>query len=103
MVAKRTRDGGWTLLELMAIVLVLGILVAIAVGSYKLSSDSAKRVACVSNVRTLNTAVQVYEQKQGGLPPDIASLQPYVTTKVSTACPEDGTAYTYDDLVGRVN
>ncbi len=99
---RESPEEGFTLLEVLAVVLILGVLVAIAIGSYKLSTDSAKRVECLSNVRNLNTAVMVFEQRNGALPADIESLQPYVASKVATTCPADGRAYVYQELTGEV-
>jgi competence protein ComGC len=98
----RNVDEGWTLLEVMAVVLILGILVAIAVASYSLATERAKRVACQANQRALNTAVIVYEQEhEGAVPPDLGSLRPYVANDGFTRCPS-GVAYTYDTTSGLI-
>jgi Tfp pilus assembly protein PilE len=98
----RNVDEGWTLLELMVIVLILGILVAIAVASYSLAADRARRVTCRANQRALNTAVMVYEQEHdAAVPPDLGSLRPYVANDGFTRCPSD-VDYSYDATSGLI-
>jgi general secretion pathway protein G len=102
-VRKAHDDQGWTLLEVMAVVLILGILVAIAVGSYTLATDRARIVACQSNQRVLNTAVVTYEQDHDGAPPpDLDALRPYVAGQEYKKCPS-GADLTYDPATGHVS
>lgn len=98
------RDEGFSLLEMMAVVLILGILVAIAVASYRLSIDRAGIVTCQANQRILNTAVSVYEQQHEALPPDLAALAPYLAGRKNyDTCPADSTVhYQYDTVTGKV-
>ena len=54
------RDEGFTLVELMVVVLIIGILVAIAVPVFLNASASAAAKSCQANQRTFNGAVQTY-------------------------------------------
>ena len=54
----RTKDEGFTLVELMVVVLIIGILVAIAIPVFNSASANAKKKACFSNQRTIEGAVQ---------------------------------------------
>lgn len=58
---KRINKKGFTLVELMIVVVILGILVAIAVPIYSAVTKNAEKRACHSNLRILaSTAVQYY-------------------------------------------
>jgi len=53
------RDEGFTLVELMVVVLIIGILVAIAVPVFLNASANAQAKSCQANQRTINGAIQV--------------------------------------------
>jgi prepilin-type N-terminal cleavage/methylation domain-containing protein len=54
------KDEGFTLVELMVVVLIIGILVAIAIPVFNSATATAKSRACFSNQRVIEGAVQQY-------------------------------------------
>jgi len=56
----RKSDEGFTLVELMVVVLIIGILVAIAIPVFNAASRSARQRTCHSNQRIIEGAVQQY-------------------------------------------
>lgn len=51
---------GFTLIELMIVILIIAILVAIAVPVYLAATNSAKKRTCQSNLRTIDSAINAY-------------------------------------------
>jgi prepilin-type N-terminal cleavage/methylation domain-containing protein len=86
-------DAGFTLVELMFVLLVLAILVAIAIASSTMSSSYAERVACLQNQRTLEGCSLQYSDDHGGdLPLLMDDLSPYVKDpERAMRCPSDPT------------
>lgn len=56
----KPKEKGFTLVEILVVVLILGILVAIAVPRYVDATDKANQRLHDANVRTLYSAAQVY-------------------------------------------
>jgi prepilin-type N-terminal cleavage/methylation domain-containing protein len=68
---------GYSLVELMFVMLVLAVLVAIAVASYVAAAASSRRVACLQNQRVLASALVAYTIDHHGIQaPDLAAVQP---------------------------
>lgn len=51
------KDEGFTLVELMVVVLIIGILVAIAIPIFTNATKNAKLNTCKANIRTINGAI----------------------------------------------
>jgi prepilin-type N-terminal cleavage/methylation domain-containing protein len=62
------KDEGFTLVELMVVVLIIGILVAIAVPIFNSAKASAQKRACQSNMRAVEGAYQTYYADLADLP-----------------------------------
>ena len=65
---KRTsRQGGFTLVEIMIVVAIIGLLASIAIPNFVKARTTAQMNACISNLRQIDGAIQLWaaETKQG--------------------------------------
>ncbi len=67
----KQQASGFALVELMVVLLIIGILVAVAVPVYLSSQSNARMRTCQANLRIIDGAIQSYES-DGGTP--LASL-----------------------------
>ena len=95
-VGEHTEDG-FTLIEIMVVVIILGVLLTIAIASYTASTARAASVACENNRRLLErVAASEYRNEHGADPVDIEDLSPYVSNWNSTkGCASDQTQLLY--------
>jgi len=59
-------EGGFTLVELLVVMLILGLLAAIAIPSFFNQRDKAKDADAKAGVRTAQTAIESYATDNGG-------------------------------------
>ena len=67
---------GFSLVELMIVVAVLGILAAIVVPQFQSQATEAKESAAKSNLRTLRGAIELYTAQHSGIPPGYPNNNP---------------------------
>jgi len=60
---------GFTLIELLIVVAIIGILAAIAVPNFLNAQVRAKVARAVSDMKTLETALEMYRLDTNGFPP----------------------------------
>ncbi len=94
---------GFTLIEILAVVVILGILAALVVPRVLASAQTTKINACRQNKAAINTAVERWYFETGTWPldnlSDIAADVNFFPDGIPV-CPVDGTAYAFDPIVG---
>lgn len=64
--SKHNNQKGFTLVELMVVVVIIGILVAIAVPVYNSVTEKAELSAMEANLRTIDGAIMMYAANNDG-------------------------------------
>ncbi len=94
MKMNRSRKSGFTLVEIMIVVAIIGLLAAIAIPNFVRARTQSQQNACINNLRQIDGAIQQWalETKQAAnASVSFAAIQPYL--KNSVVCPAGGTAF----------
>ena len=99
---KKSRNGGFTLVELMVVVAVIAILAAIAMPQFLSAADRARTAKETADIQIIKNATQLYMiDKNVDIPPTVENLykEGYLTEHVKTAKDKEYTI-TYEAVNG---
>jgi prepilin-type N-terminal cleavage/methylation domain-containing protein len=98
-IRRQTIRCGLTLLELMAVVVIIGFIAAIVMPRISASRSEASEKACYHNRLLINSAIERYALDTGDYPTGLADLSvpDYFPEGIPT-CPVSGQAYTINGL-----
>lgn len=101
---RMEKRSGFSLLELLAVVTILGIIALVVIPRISASSTTAKENSCFQNKSEVNAAVERYFFTNGSLPADLAALDnaTYFPDGIPS-CPVSSTAYTLNATTKRVS
>lgn len=91
----RQKYPGFTLVEIVLVVVVIGILASIAVTRYIPLQASARRAACLTNQRTLEQAQRLFysrtaiDSDKGVYAETLEELAPFMKDELLPKCPDD--------------
>jgi len=94
MKRSTSRAGGFTLVEIMIVVAIIGLLASIAIPNFVKARTTAQRQACIANLQQIDGAIQQWaaETRQGDdATVTGADVLPYL--KNAVVCPSGGKTF----------
>jgi len=90
MKVETSRRGGFTLVELMIVVAIVGLLAAIAIPNFVHAREASQRNKCIAGLRAIDSAKHQWALEEGkgnNDQPLVEDLTPYMLRNKFPECP----------------
>ena len=94
MYIKNSRKAGFTLVEIMIVVAIIGLLAAIAIPNFVKARSKAQQNACIANLKQIDGAVQQWALEKKKTSTDtytMADITDFLKGSAVPNCPAGGT------------
>lgn len=82
---RHTRSAGFTLIELMIVLVIIGVLAGIAVYNFAGAADKAKKDSTMTRMKMIQGALSTYYAQYSSFPPSGVGMQPLLAEKLLKA------------------
>ncbi|MHC4845917.1 MAG: type II secretion system protein, partial [Planctomycetota bacterium] len=89
----KPRSAGFTLVELLIVVIILGVLAAVVIPQFQNTTEQAKESSLAASLSTIRQAISLYRVQHNEVYPGQGGWAEFVT-QLTNGTQEDGTAGT---------
>ena len=83
-IRQRLNQKGFTLVELMVVIAILGVLAAIAIPKFGDATATANTAKIQADLRTMDAAIVMYQAQNGADPANLDALKPGFIVEIPT-------------------